>query len=214
MGKTALALSSAASDLELPARPDVMTEQELGRYAADVDNFVDFARNELSRNEQRLGVVLLMIRNERLYELLGHTSFESYLASKGMSKTNAYLYLRQAEIYLIPLEPPASPTQVAAMGLVKSLVIGEEVRGKTQEEAAEYVADAIELSEGDLRTRVEERNGKVPDGMTMLLRSIRSQLNTYVLRLTFDKPEKLIEELGKDAVRWRQQIILMRKEKS
>ncbi len=210
---TALTLSPAAADLELPIRPDVMSEEELGKYAGDVDDFVDFAKTELSRNEQRLGVVLLMIRNEKLYEILGHVTFEAYLADKGIGKSTAYRYLQQAEVYLLPDDPPATPTQVAAMGLVKSLAIAEDVKGKTPAEAAELVSDALSLSEGDLRTRLEERKGRVPDGMTECLRGIRSQLATYLARLqppAIDDPEKTLEELSGEAIRWRAMVKRLR----
>ena len=212
----ALAQPPSAADLELPVRPDVMTEGELGRYAADVDDFVGFAQRELSRNEQRLGVVLLIIRNEHLYEILGHGTFEAYLAEKGLAKSTAYRYVQQAEIYLLPDDPPATPTQVAQMGLVKSLTIAEDVKGKTAEQAAEYVADALELSDGDLRTRLEERKGHVPDGYTQALRSIRSQLSTYQARLqppAIDDPKKTLKELSSEAVRWHAILVRLEVEK-
>lgn len=207
-----VALVDRFSALALPRRPEVTTEEELGRYARAVDNFIGALATELSRDEMRLGIALFAVREERLYEVLGHATFDAYRASRGLSKSSVYRYLEQAETYLLPKQPPASPVEVAQMGLMKSLVIAPLVRGKTREEAAELVADAINLTESDLRTLLEEREGAGPDPMTACIRGIRSQIHTFLARLAVDQPEIVLYELSGEALRWHDQVKRMRAE--
>lgn len=190
----------------LPDRPDVLSESEMGAYAYQVDLAVQQCQKGLSKYEQHLGLSLLLVQRERLWKTLEYTSFAAYLAGRGISHSSGYRYMQIAAVYLLPEDSPATPEELAEMGLNRSIAIASSVKGKSHEEASDIVADAMTLTPGDLHERVDELKGKTLTPQESFLGGVRSQLEQFVMKLEYpllEEPFEIFGEITNAAARWR-----------
>lgn len=99
-------------------------------------------------------------RDKKYYELLGHETFNSFLADPTISfgRSTVYLYIRIYETYILKLKQ--SPEFLSDIGIHRLQII-QPVVDKDTTNCTEWLYKARELSLSDLRTEAWEAQGKV-----------------------------------------------------
>lgn len=157
----------------------------------------------------RLGAALRAMRDRRLYVLLGHDTFESYLADPDVtiSRRTAYRVMALSAAIDPSLPAPACATvahdgttpapapaplmtadDIADIGIVRAEIIAPVLRDAAGDDDARaaWVADARALSVGDLRMRVREARGDAVTDREITVRRIAARIGGLAARLIYD----------------------------
>lgn len=151
-------------------------------------------RTEFEQKGFELGQALARIQRERLYELLGHDTFESYLADPevSVSRRHAYRLITVARAYV-----PSMAHEVAAMGVAKAEMVAPLVRDAADEfEAQGWIDQAIHQSTSDLRQTVREARGEAAIA-DEALRELASAIGGLAAKLPYaDKPADVLDTIA------------------
>lgn len=181
-----------------------------GTRAWEMHQLVVRLRDEIEVRFLRLGMALRLIRDERLYEALGHATFESYLgdAEVGLSRRHAYRLIGVAETYLPAratavangagpeLESLADADRLASVGVRKLDILRPVVADAPPDEVGRWLATAEALSVSDLELEVREARGLPADARHQYLLRLARQISGMAASLPHvGSPGAVLDEI-------------------
>jgi hypothetical protein len=159
-------------------------------------------RQKIDLLGMKLGQVLYTIREERLYEQLGHDGFQTFLSDETLampSHATAYRMIRRYEVFIRDghLLEGVTLDDLAEVGSSKaSILIPLLTTLTTPEQRQEAIADAKALGARDLRRTVRERLGGAYNALQDALEQLGGRMAALCYRLPEDSdPATLLDQL-------------------
>lgn len=127
--------------------------------AHEVYQQIKSIREDETKNRLFLGKALTRFEDGRLYESLGHNTFESFIGDPevDIGRSTAYRYMKVYRRFLLMAETPAE--DVVKMGMRKAGMISRFVNDPA-EDIQEWIEKAKMLSRSDLQEEINEATGE------------------------------------------------------
>jgi hypothetical protein len=197
---------------ELAAILDLDSPQaaQLGEQAYRLHRKIVGLRNEADEVFVEIGQLLLQVKEQKLYRVLGFDTFDEYVASPELrlQHTQVYLLLRTVRELYPALKDTGDPTyggrtcpmtyrDLVEIGLDKADIIRKIVLTAPEEEGAEWVEKAKLLTKLDLRREVRAaRGGPTATAQGDYLFGVRQRLMALAARLSeTDTPRTVLNDL-------------------